>query len=197
MDGPIWTGIVPSLAMGIGLAACAGLRAWLPLLLAGLLARAHVLELGPSFQFIASNQALILFGVATVVEMLADKIPAVDHTLDAISTVLRPAAGSLLAASVLWRVPDPLTALALGVAVGAPTALVPHAAKSTLRATSTLFTGGLANPLLSLVEDLVALVMFVLTVVVPVAVALMILVVAVLVVRRLSRRRLRPTVSVT
>ena len=197
MDGPIWTGIVPSLAMGIGLAACAGVRAWLPLFLAGLLARAGVLELGPSFRFIASNQALILFGVATVVEMLGDKIPAVDHTLDALSTFLRPAAGSLLAASVLWRVPDPLTALALGVAVGAPTALVPHAAKSTLRAASTAFTGGIANPLLSLLEDLAALVVFVLTVVVPVLVALVIIVVAVLVVRRLSRRRLPPTVSVT
>jgi Domain of unknown function (DUF4126) len=197
MDGPIWTGLVPSLAMGIGLAACAGLRAWLPLLLAGLLARAGVLELGPSFRFIASDQALILFGVATAVEIVGDKIPAVDHALDALSTVLRPAAGSLLAASVLWRVPDPLTALALGVAVGAPTALVPHAAKATLRATSTFFTGGLANPLLSLIEDVAALVVFVLTVVMPVLVALVILVVAVLVVRRLSRRRLRPTVSVT
>src|SRR5207249_10561296 len=92
---------------------------------------------GPFVPLHRSNQALILFGVATVVEILGDKIPAVDHTLDALSTVLRPAAGSLLAASVLWRVPDPLTALALGVAVGAPTALVPHAAKSTLRATST------------------------------------------------------------
>lgn len=197
MDGPIWTGIVPSLAMGIGLAACAGIRAWLPLFLAGLLARAGVLELGSSFRFIASNQALILFGVATVVEMLGDKIPAVDHTLDALSTVLRPAAGSLLAASVLWRVPDPLTALALGVAVGAPTALVPHAAKATLRAASTAFTGGLANPVLSLLEDLAALIVFVCTVLVPVAMALLILVVAVLVVRRLSRRRPQPTVSVT
>jgi hypothetical protein len=197
MDGPIWTGIVPSLAMGIGLAACAGLRAWLPLLLAGLLARAGVLELGSSFRFIASNQALILFGVATVVEMLGDKIPAVDHTLDTLSTVLRPAAGSLLAASVMWRVPDPLTALALGVAVGAPSALVPHAAKSALRAASTAFTGGLANPVLSLLEDLVALVMFVFTVLLPVAMALLILVVAVLVVRRLSRRRPQPTVTAT
>ena len=197
MDGPIWTGIVPSLAMGIGLAACAGLRAWLPLLLAGLLARAGVLELGPSFRFIASNQALILFGVATVVEMLGDKIPAVDHTLDALSTFLRPAAGSLLAASVLWRVPDPLTALALGVAVGAPTALVPHAAKSTLRAASTAFTGGIANPVLSLIEDLAAVVMFVFTIVLPVAVALVILSVAFLLVWRLSRRRPSPTVPVT
>jgi hypothetical protein len=197
MDGPIWTGIVPSLAMGIGLAACAGLRAWLPLLLAGLLARAGVLELGSSFRFIASNQALILFGVATVVEILADKIPAVDHTLDALSTVLRPAAGSLLAASVLWRIPDPLTALALGVAVGAPMALVPHAAKSTLRAASSAFTLGLANPLLSLLEDLAAVVLFVLAVAVPVAVALVMLVVLVLVVPRLARRRQSQTVSAT
>jgi Domain of unknown function (DUF4126) len=156
-----------------------------------------VLALVPSFRFIASNQALILFGVATVAEILGDKIPAVDHTLDALSTVLRPAAGSLLAASVLWRVPDPLTALALGVAVGAPAALVPHAAKSALRATSTVFTGGLANPILSLIEDLATLLMFLFTVVVPVVAALSIVVLAVLVVRRLSRRRLPPTLSAT
>ena len=197
MDGPVWTSIVPSLAMGIGLAACAGLRAWLPLLLAGLLARAGVLQLGPSFRFIASNEALILFGVATLVEMLGDKVPAVDHALDALSTFLRPAAGSLLAASVMWKIPDPLTALALGVAVGAPTSLVPHAAKSTLRAASTAFTGGLANPVLRLIEDLAAVLLFVLTVVIPVAVALAILLVAGLVLRRVARRRLRSTVPVT
>jgi len=197
MDGPLWTSLVPSLALGIGLAACAGLRAWLPLLLAGLLARAGVLELGAHFRFIASNEALILFGVATVVEILGDKIPAVDHALDALSTVLRPAAGSLLAASVLWRIPDPLTALALGVAVGAPSALVPHAAKSTLRAASTAFTGGLANPVLSLIEDLAAVVLFVFTVAVPVAVALVILVVGALDLRRVARRRQRSTVPVT
>jgi len=197
MDGPIWTGVVPSLAMGIGLAACAGLRAWLPLLLAGLLARAGILELGPSFRFIASTQALILFGVATLVEIIADKVPAVDHTLDVLSTVLRPAAGSLLVASVMWRIQDPLTALALGVAVGAPTSLVPHAAKSALRAASTAFTGGLANPVLSLVEDLAAVLIFVFTVVVPVAVAVTILVITVLILRRLARRRPQSTVPVT
>jgi hypothetical protein len=197
MDGPLWTGIIPSLALGIGLAACAGLRAWLPLLLAGLLARAGVLELGASFRFIASNEALILFGVATVVEIVGDKIPAVDHALDALSTVLRPAAGSLLAASVLWRIPDPLTALALGVAVGAPSALVPHAAKSALRAASTALTGGLANPLLSLVEDLAAVFVFVITVALPVATAIVILVIGGLVLRRVLRRRQHPTVAVT
>jgi hypothetical protein len=197
MDAVLRTGVVPSLAMGIGLAACAGLRAWLPLLLAGLLARGGVLELGPAFRFIASNEALILFGVATVVEMIGDKVPAVDHALDAISTVLRPAAGSLLVASVMWKIPDPLTALALGVAVGAPTSLVPHAAKSALRAASTAFTGGLGNPVLSLLEDLAAVLLFVFAIVVPIALALTILLVAGLVARRLARRRVRSTIAAT
>lgn len=192
MDWVDWTTIVPSLAMGIGLAACAGIRAWLPLLMAGGLARWGIIELGPSFQFIAGNRALILFGVATVIEILADKVPAVDHALDSLSTVLRPAAGSLLAASVLWQVSDPLTALALGVAVGAPTSLVPHAAKSLLRAASTTFTGGLANPFISILEDLMAVALFVLTVLVPVVVAAVLVLIGLLVARRLVRRTPAP-----
>lgn len=188
MESAAWTELVPSVALGIGLAACAGLRAWLPLLLAGALARSGFIELGSSFQFIASNRALVLFAVATLVEIVGDKFPAVDHALDAMSTVLRPAVGALLAASVMWQISDPLTAIALGVAVGAPSALVPHAAKSLLRAGSTALTGGLANPVLSLLEDVAAVVLFVLAVVVPVLVAAGLLLVAFLIVRRLARR---------
>src|SRR6266446_860807 len=99
-----WSSLVEllaALALGVALAACAGLRAFLPLLLAGILARAGWLELGPSFQFLASNRALVLFGVASLLEILGDKIPVIDHALDALGTPLRPAAGALLAASVL------------------------------------------------------------------------------------------------
>lgn len=192
MEGLNLAEIVPSLALGIGLAACAGLRAWLPLLLLGSLARWGMVDLSPSFQFIGSNRALMLFGVATIVEMAGDKIPVVDHALDALSTVLRPAAGSLLAASVLWSVSDPLTALALGVAVGAPSALVPHAAKSTLRVASTAFTGGLANPVLSFLEDGAAFLMFVLTVVLPIVAAALVAVTAFFVLRKLLRRSSSP-----
>src|SRR5207344_1796265 len=137
---------LPTVGLAIALAACAGFRAWLPLLLAGVVARQGWLDLGPSFQFLSSDKALLVFGVATVIEMVGDKIPAVDHTLDVIGTPLRPAVGALLAASVLGVATDPLTALALGLAVGAPAALVPHAAKSALRAASTALTFGLANP---------------------------------------------------
>ncbi|MFN8093580.1 MAG: DUF4126 domain-containing protein [Vicinamibacteria bacterium] len=170
MDMATVTEFLPALALAIALAASAGLRAWLPLLLAGGLARAGVLDLGPTFQFLASNKALVLFAVATVIELVGDKIPAVDHALDVLATPLRPAAGALLAASVLGTVSDPLTSIVLGTAVGAPTALVPHAAKSALRAASTATTGGLANPLLSFVEDAITLVAFALAVLVPLAV---------------------------
>ena len=45
--------------------------------------------------------------VATAIELVGDKIPAVDHALDVIGTPLRPAAGALLAASVLGTVDRP------------------------------------------------------------------------------------------
>ena len=158
---------IPALALAIALAACTGLRAWLPLLLAGGMARTGLLELGEKFEFLASDKALVLFLVATLLEMAADKIPALDHALDALSTVLRPAAGSLLAAAVIGRFADPLTAIALGIAVGAPTSFVPHALKSVVRATATTFTGGLANPVISVVEDVSTFTLVILAVLAP------------------------------
>jgi len=190
-----WLGVVPAVALAIALAASTGLRAWLPLLLTGIVARSGFLELGPSFQFLASDRALVALGLATVLEITADKIPVVDHVLDTLSVVIRPAAGSLLAASVLWPVADPFTALALGTVIGAPSSLVPHAAKSALRAASTAFTGGLANPVLSLVEDAAALALFVLAVVVPVVVALGLVAIAILLAKRLAGPR--PAVRTT
>lgn len=192
MDGAALAELLPSIALAIALAACAGLRAWLPLLLTGLAARFDYLELGESFQFLEGDKALLLFGVASVIELLGDKIPALDHALDAAGTLLRPAAGALLAASVLWKVSDPLLALALGLAVGAPAAIVPHAAKSVTRTLSSAFTGGLANPVLSLIEDAAAIGLFVLALLLPLLAAAGVLLVAFLLLRRLRSRRHAP-----
>ena len=110
----------------------------------------------------------MLFAVATVVEIVADKIPAVDHVLDLVSTVVRPAAGALLAASALYQVNDPLIAVVIGICVGTPVALGPHVAKSAFRAASSATTAGIANPIISFIEDGVAIALFVLAVVVPI-----------------------------
>lgn len=179
---------VSAIGLAIALAACAGVRAWLPLLLAGGLSRAGVLELGDAFAFLGTTKALVIFAAATLVEMAADKVPTLDHALDALSTLLRPAAGSLLAASAIGVVSDPLTALVLGVAIGAPSSLVPHAGKTLMRTASTVFTGGIANPVLSLLEDALALFLFALAVVVPMLIAFAVLVTGFVVLRRLARR---------
>lgn len=185
-----WLDGLHALSLAVALAACAGLRAWLPLLLAAGLARLGFLELGDSFSFIQSDKALIAFGLATLLELAADKIPTVDHALDVISTVARPAAGALLAASVLGTVSEPLTAITLGVAVGAPSALAPHAAKSLIRAGATAFTGGLANPILSLIEDVATAVLFAVALIVPVLVVALLLLLVSAFWRRRSRQPL-------
>ena len=179
---------VSTTGLAIALAACAGFRAWMPLLLAGALSRAGLLELGSSFGFLASDRALAIFGLATVVELLGDKIPTVDHALDMLSTVLRPAAGAVLAASAFGRIADPTQSIALGIAIGAPSALVPHVGKAALRAVSTTVTAGLGNPILSLVEDVATVVLFALAVLVPVLVAIVLVSTAVVILRRLRPR---------
>jgi len=115
---------------------------------------------------------------------VADKVPALDHVLDAIGLVVRPVAGGLAAViPFLSSGPDgsmfttlsghaggaaPWLAAGAGVlAGGAVTALV-HMARAGLRIASTMLTGGLANPLLSLIEDGVSLTTVALAVALPV-----------------------------
>jgi hypothetical protein len=195
MDNASWVEVVPVLGLAIALASCAGLRTWLPLLLAGGLSRVGLFELGASFSFLSSNKALAIFALATLLEIVADKFPAVDHALDTLSTVLRPAAGALLAAAAFGRVTDPTVAWILGVAVGSPAALVPHVAKSGLRLASTAFTAGLANPIVSLIEDVTTVMMFVLAVLAPAAVCLLLLGLAYLTGRRMMRRHQHPAAA--
>lgn len=182
--------LLQSIALGIALAACAGLRAWLPLLAVGASVRLGVLPLGDSFAFLGSNTALTVFVLATVVEVIADKIPVVDHALDALSTVLKPVAGIVLAASVLWTVDDPIVALALGVMVGAPASLVPHTAKATLRGVLSPITAGLAAPVLSVLEDVLAFGLVALAILTPLVVASG-FILFVLITGRMFRRRMK------
>lgn len=189
--GIVW---LPTIALAIALAASAGLRAWLPLLATGVLARFDILQLGESFAFLESTPALVLFGVATLLEIAGDKIPVVDHGLDVVSTFLRPAAGALLTAGVMWQVNDPMWAAGIGIVLGAPIAAAPHFAKSAARVASTTTTGGLANPFVSLLEDLASALMIVLAVLLPILAVGLLIVTAFFAVRFVQRRR-RATVE--
>jgi len=182
MDAGTWLAVFA----GIVIAAACGLRAFLPLLVLGLAARAGFVELDPRAGWLAGNLALIALGAATVIEIAADKIPVVDHALDAVATLIRPAAAWLGASALFHDWPAPwgplvaftLAALALGV----------HAAKAKLRLGTTAVTLGHGNPVVSALEDVAAFVMALLAVVVPVVAVGLVILIAV----SLLRRRPRP-----
>jgi hypothetical protein len=150
------TWILPAL-LGLGLAASAGLKTFVPLLVMAVAARFHLfgLELSGHFAWLASTGALVALSLATAVELAADKVPFVDHALSLFGTVARPAAGALAAAAAFNSL-DPTTAAIAGLIIGAPTALAVHSAQATTRLASTATTGGLANPAVSFVEDVAA-----------------------------------------
>ena len=75
-----------SVCLGLGLAAACGLRVFLPLFLGGLAARLEVLDLHENFEWMGSTTALVVFGLATVLEILSYHIPVLDNALDVAAT---------------------------------------------------------------------------------------------------------------
>jgi len=166
------TWLLPAL-MGIGLAASCGLRTFLPLLGVALAARFNLFGFEPNgaLAWLGSWPALLALSIATAAEFVGDKIPVVDHALAAVGTVSRPAAGAVAAASA-FHLADPGTAALAGLIVGAPTALAFHTAQSGTRLASTATTGGLGNPIVSLVEDVLAVATVVLAFAAPILIPL-------------------------
>jgi len=83
--------------VGSSLAAAAGLNAWIPLLVLGLLSRfTDLVPLPATWQWLSSDLALWIVGALLVVEIVADKIPALDTVNDIIHTAIRPAAGGIV-----------------------------------------------------------------------------------------------------
>ena len=168
--------------LGLGLAASTGLNTFLPLLM--LAGAAHFqlfgINLNGGFAWLSSDAALIALGIAAFVEVVGDKIPAVDHMLDVAGTVARPAAGTLAAASVFTNA-DPTTAALAGLIIGAPTAFSFHAAKAGTRAASSTTTLGFGNPILSFIEDMVSVSMVLIAFLVPILVPLLLVLVFLLI----------------
>ena len=151
---------------GTGPATSAGLNAFIPLLALGLLDRfTPVVELPAAWSWLSSDVSLWILGVLLVVEVVADKIPAVDSANDVLQTLVRPAAGGITFASGVGAetvtVQDPDTLLSsqvwVPIAIGAVLALVVHLAKAGTRAAANTVTVGAAAPVLSTAEDASAL----------------------------------------
>ena len=152
---------IPAIAFallgGIALASACGLRAFLPLFALSVATRVGLAHLAPGAAWIGSTTAMWTLAVATVLELVADKVPIVDHALDAVSTFVRPAAAAVAGWATFGAV-DPSLSWIAAVVLGAG-ALGVHALKAKTRLGSTALTLGHANPILSVGEDVTAAVL--------------------------------------
>ena len=173
-----------------GLATAAGLNAYLPLLVVALLARfTDLLALEPPWNTLESWWVIGVLAVLLVIELLVDKVPAVDSINDVIQTFIRPVAGAILfaASAGIIREFSPVLALVCGLLISGGV----HAAKATARPIVTGATAGTLNPVVSVLEDIVSLLMAILAIVVPALVLLMFAAILIWFIRWWRRRQQR------
>lgn len=187
--------------IGSSLAASAGLNAWMPLFLLGLADRfLPAMALPGGWSWLSSDISLWVLGGLLVLEIVADKIPALDSVNDVIQSVIRPASGGIAfgagSGAQTVAVEDPSTFFTdnswVPVAVGIGIALVVHIVKASARAAANTATAGLAAPVLSTAEDAASFTLSALAILVPILAGLFLVALIVLVVvlfRRMARRR--------
>ncbi len=185
--------LITAVAIGIGLAASAGFRVFVPMLVAAVAAKTGVLPLNESFQWLSSWTAIAILGTATVVEILAYYIPVVDNLLDTVSTPLAIGAGTLLLTSVL-PIDSELMRWITGAAVGGGSAAVVQSGSALTRLTSTKLTAGIGNPVVATVENVAATGTSILSLVIPFFILALFLLLTVLIFTAV-RRRLRRKVA--
>lgn len=180
-----WSELVVALCLGLGLAAAAGLRIFVPPLVLSVAARLGFVELAPGFEWIGSMAAMVTFAVAVVLEIGAYYVPWLDNLLDALGAPLAVGAGIVLVAAPLGDV-EPVVRWTLAVLAGGAAAGGVHLVLALLRKGSSLATGGLANWLVSTGEAVMSFSLAVLAVAVPLL-ALACVLLGLVLVRRLSR----------
>jgi len=172
-----------------GLSASAGLNAYIPLLVVSLLARyTDLIKLNPPYDTLTSEWIIGLLAILLLIEIFADKFPAVNHVNDAIQTFVRPVAGAILFAASANVISDvhPVLAMAAGLLVAGSV----HAVKSiAVRPIVTATTAGTGNVPVSILEDIIATVVSILSIVIPILFGLMLILMIILVILLVKQRR--------
>lgn len=178
-----------SVFLGIGLAASAGFRVFLPLFALSLASYFGIWDLNDSWSWIGSLAAVLTLGIATVFEIFAYFIPWVDNILDSIAIPLAGIAGTAVMVSTMADL-DPVITWSLAIIAGGGTAAAIKGANAAGRLTSTATTGGLANPVVSTVETGTAVVVSTASIFAPFLAAILVVIILVVIFR--IYRKLRP-----
>jgi hypothetical protein len=180
-----------ALLTGIGLAAPAGLNAYIPLLVLALADRAtNRVTLEAPYDALSSNVGIAIIVVLLTIEVAVDKVPGIDHLNDIIQSFVRPAAGAIAAVASTSGVVaiNPAIMVLLGVVLAGSVNMV----KVTTRPAVTVGTAGVFNPIVSIGEDAVAVLASVVAIFLPFLVILFLAIFAIssiLLLRRVRRMR--------
>ncbi len=177
------------LLTALGLSVPAGLNAYIPLLAVALAQRFNWLTLREPFDLLGSWWVIGVIAALLIIELLADKIPAVDSVNDAIQTVVRPAAGGLVAVAASGNTTgvSPWLLVVAGVILAGGV----HAAKATARPAVNVTTAGMGAPVVSAVEDVGAVVLSAVAIAAPYLVVLTIVLLGIVIWRIWRRRAVR------
>jgi type IV secretory pathway VirB2 component (pilin) len=163
-----------NLFTAFGLSSSAGLNAYLPLLVVALAARyTHLITLNEPWNVMTSGWVIGALVALLLIEMTVDKIPAVDTLNDTIQTVGRPVAGAVLFAASSGVVGDlhPIVAFIAGLLLAGTV----HTVKTTARPFVTASTAGTGNWVVSILEDVLALIASIMAILLPIVIGLIII----------------------
>jgi uncharacterized membrane protein len=183
------------LLTALGLAIPAGLNAYIPLIAVAVSQKVGWIDLNAPYDLLGEWWAIALIAVLLVIELVADKVPAVDHVNDVIQTVIRPAAGGLLmvATSPASLQAHPVLLIVAGVLVAGTV----HVAKATTRPAVNTTTAGLGAPVVSVIEDVAAVVTTFVALLAPYLIAVLVLLIGLLFWRLwVRKRRLRAAADI-
>ncbi len=170
-----------NLFSGFGLSSAAGLNAYIPLLAVGLLGRFDYLTLQDPYSVLTGTPALAFLAVLALVDFVADKVPAVDHIAHVIGALVHPIAGAIVFASqsnILSEI-HPAVSLAAGFVMAGGF----HATRAAVRPVATATTAGFGNPIVSLFEDVVSLLLSILAIFAPIIAFILFVVLLLLIIR--------------
>lgn len=182
-----------SIALGVGLAAATGFRVFLPMLVVSAAAYTGHLPLSENFAWLGTPGALMMLGVAALVEILAYYIPGVDNLLDVLATPAAVVAGTLVSAAVITDLP-PMLKWTTAIIAGGGVAGLTKGVTALLRAKSTVITAGVGNPVIATAELGGSLLVSLLALAAPL-VALLVVIVFLWLAMRLIRRIARSASS--
>ena len=174
--------------VAMGTAWLSGFRLYASLLTLCLLQHFGLASLPGEMRVLGGWWVIALSGLLCLIEFVADKIPAIDSTWDAIHTFIRIPAGAVLAAAAFGQFDDRIRVLAF--LLGGGIALTAHGTKTSVRLAVNASPEPFSNVALSAFEDAAGVGLSLLTVFHPVVMLTLVAVLAVmgiLVIRKLAR----------